>query len=573
MISAAYKHALEHVDYREIISGIHAPKSPLESYVAVRGAIVMGEFELAHAYLESLAKQATSQSHHIFQLAQTALRIFLRDNLDAQIEQLIGLTLACQEHVYLLGEVHFLLGYAHNVSDRFHHGLPHFRVATRCYQDYGLWALATIAQFNVCVSVNHLGRLNDLQPEIAAMDRFVERAQRPVATFHAQRFHLYLQINRCEFASSSELALDLLRQSRSLGRWRDFSALLAVAGYVCVKCRQADILSELINNHADVWSKVATEEVVIFREFRDIANRTIIDSPSALDMERRWRLRSIDSVHRFHLIDCLLDLLSNAEEWETVASLSERAHQDSLRQQQGSHLVDFTFHRLRALLATGQYMRAERLNASYLQRARQVDSTIMVQRAEKIRIELQSRRANSQTGSMPLVSDPRIIFDPEQKLLMVGYERIPLGTQPTLLRAFGVLAGTAKPMEVGDFFSAVYDQDYHPLRHERRLGGLIDRMRRIVPGSRWLRREGGSVYAQPQILLNRTLDSRQTRQRQLLRILQSSTSPLSMNDLSERFPVSRRMLQLELRVLIKSQQVGVIGAARNRLYRAIQRDD
>jgi hypothetical protein len=567
MPGTIFKDALESADYRLVGSGKAKPGSPLEAYIAVRGACVLGSFEVARQLLIELGQVLPNdQSKPHLQLARLAIDAFTSKNFDRMLAELLELQDQLDGSGYIHAESHFLSGFLQNRAERFAQGLAHFRLAARIYEAIDLPALAAIAYFNICICLNHLRREEELEAAHTKLQELAMKSNSTSARLHAERFSVYRQINLYDYKSAVALARSGIGHSIELERWHDASGLLVTLSYVLIKIGREDEILELgklARNHA---SKFPASDLLTYREFAMLGTLPTISAPAANRLFSEWLGKDIDGVHLMHLLDLLLDRLAKGGEWPAVERLATRSIAEAVKRQQLLHESDFAFHKLRALLMQGEEQDAQRF---LLKCDRRLSSgTRFFNSIQQSEIEslMKTPAGNKIQTSSKDKQGSMLIIDLKERSAYFDDQLIQLRNHPTVFKALLILTRYVDGIAIEDFFSLMYGGSFHPLRHESRLASLIARIRKVFGSDQVVLRNEIRISIGVKYKLASNIDRRWERRSQILMDLRSAGRFATIQDIESRYRISRRMLQLDLKDLMNDGLVKFYGNTKSRKY-------
>lgn len=552
-LTTTYRHVVDSGDYAAVVTT--PPQTFHDNYVYVRRNAVLGQFIEAEAFVETIRIQS---SEIRYQFVSSTLAIYKRESVEKSIETLLSIAPKLTDDPFLMGECNFALGFAHGSQDLFAKSLLYFRLAMRDYLRADLLTQATVASFNSCVCLNHLGRDQDLCVEEARLRNLAATAGTAAAQLHAQRFELYRMVDSEAYADACVLAEKLLAISLDLKRYRTVGSIAAVMMFLFIKLGREEDLHEFVYRCQSSQFSIPKRELRVIHEFSALAQIGSLSQGRIQKMLQTWR--DIDSVHRFHLFSNLLDLFLRTRELESAKRISAMAMKESLRHEQLLHLIDFEYYHIKSMLLMGQ-------TAAALPAIERYHRAVLLANKKFLCAKIMElRNLYARISSVPSSKGASVVINRQKLFAYLSGKTIDLNVHPTLYKALLILTQNPNGIALAAFFSSVYSMPYNPIRHERRVAGLIERCRRIFARSDLIIRSDGMVRLGISVQWEQEVAGREERRKQILTLLAESGGSATMVDLTKKFPVTKRMMQLEIKILINAGDIRVEGVTKSRRY-------
>ncbi|MCX6127370.1 MAG: hypothetical protein NTV34_21830 [Proteobacteria bacterium] len=564
--TSVYHEALSRLDYAGILAEAHTPTAPLDHYIRIRSAVVLGLLDEATTLLEAGA--CTDPDFH--SLLQKQISIYSRQHIKENIEALKAVSSRFRCDTFLAAETEFTISYGYFITDKNQLGLPHLHSALRGYSSCGLFAHQAVALFNLAVIHNHLSD----QPQVSAFRAQFSNlaASQPVkpVVLHHLRLEAYLATDRENFVEALRFCLKLLDIARGERRHSDFAGIASLTAYIMLKLRKVQEFRALVQECQNQPEPLPVQIAAVF-PLMEATAYGLSDSDAALFIESVVRAE-IDTTNKLFVLDLLAEAFERSERWQDMLDLAKVANSLASKGQQSTSLVDFRRYVARAYLSLGDLQKSEVTLATYEARAVTFGAEARIERAKSIRVDL-----NRLQISRHSIEDLDVLLDTRQHCLNVKGVIIDLGTQPLIERLYTILVRRCDPIPLEALFEELYGLSYRPDVHAARLKTLLDRARKVVCTDRLIVRRDGNVELNAKysykILGLASPNSGDQRRAAIIAVMKQADTPLGVSDLERALRARRRTIQLDLNQLIENGSIKRTGYARRSRYQVQRSND
>lgn len=569
-LGPAFRKALERLDYRTVAAQAGGARTDLERYLAVRATFILGRKDEARALLQG---HAPAFRHPFFaEFLAVQGRVYEGQDLGEAAVALCALR-EIPLDAYTQAEVHFFLGYTYHCLHEFKQGSRHHRIARDRYLEAGLPAQAAVALFNLCVGANHLNARELYLAHAGELKALVTRIDLPSTTALSLQLEATTLAERDEYDLAAEKLERLLALSIEDDRMREAGTAAWNLAYVLAKAGRDDALEAQLSRLASVAGRFTVEHQRALEIIGRLSRAGLVTLTGARRMAREWLRDGGNEIIYFHLLDLAVDSLVRAQDYEGARQIAGRAKEALVRSQQALSLVDFRYAEALALARLGDVPRARRALSSYRADALERGAAVRVARADAL-FEEMTRADRASHDEEGLV----LSLNTLSREVRIGETRVPLAEKPRLFELLAVLAQEGKPIALPILFFRLYGQDYHPLRHERRMNSLLDRARKLLGRADAIRRQDFTVTFAPGVEVSletppATELAVQWRRRRLLEAVRAAEGPIAISRLERQFEVTRRTLQLDLDYLVKRGLMRTTGGTRGRKYYVEETDE
>lgn len=494
----------------------------------------------------------------------------LKDNLPEQTEN-------SSYAQYLRGEFYFLLGYTYNLSEKFRSGIAFHELAENYFRLVGFEGHRAQALNNLCACYNHLNEESLFASTFAKLRGLnkVEGVKGVQIPYH--RVNAAVFLDREEYQEALSEFIQCLNHAEEEGRFRDVGSALCMAAYLCLKVGNYSSFETIKIAYNKNKGRLQSDHDTVIRYYLEFSTTEYFDGLTADSFLAKWAADQINSIHHLYLVDILCDRLAKARDYERLLEVASAGTDTALKAGQGINLVDFRFYEAKARMRLGELDRAQRLLMIFEQDAIADDSKNRIEKAKHLKEELllcrQSQNGNVLTPNFGGGTHDKKVLRLNPTLHQFSYDGlvVDLSPKPVLERCLVILSQQTEMIALSDFFTLIYEIDFNPTLHERRLHSLIDRVRKLFSDSDVLLRREGKLGWNPRIRVEvveepAVQDEVNDRKTKLLSVIRQAGQPLALREIEKRFPCSRRTLQFDLHELLSNQLISVAGNSRNRKY-------
>lgn len=558
---------LARADYQSILSASQRAESARDHYLVIRAAIILGDLSTARRQLAEFRECLGNFLSSFLQLQIDSV-----EGLRRSLTLLEYLKLANQvpEDDFLRGEFHLMVGYTHNAQDEFQQGIRHHRLACEFYARAGLRAQEAVAWFNLCVSYNHLNEKSLFELAFEQLKILAQQIQVPHVQLIYQRMLVYRLVDREEYEKAEELLTPLLTLARRENRLRELGGLSCLHLYLLIKTKSPTGES-FMDSIAGERARFASEHRSVLGELDQVSRESLLNAKTARARIARWKRLNLSGVNWLFLLDILCENLLRSSAYEELTTVARLATRLSIQKQQALCRVDFRYYEVLGLSRSGLNSRAERILTMYRSDAERDVSPRRIQKADAASIEIRQCQKRQTEDSRPLPKTSTLILDPVAHTLVLNRRKKDISRQPLVTRFLALLIQSQGELPIGELFTRLYQLEYNPLRHERRLSSLIDRTRKVLGQPGLVLRREGRVFMKPG-LITHLESSRLTeyaqvkRQAGIIKALTQAGQPLPISELESRFDYCRRTLQIDLKQLTATRRIRSTGSTRSRRY-------
>jgi len=425
--------------------------------------------------------------------------------------------------------------------------------------------------FNLCVIYDHLNEPTLLDITFQQLEKLHRERKCEATLLPLMRIRAYRRVDREEFHLALEDCLTLMPLCRSQGRTRDLGGIVALTLYILIKLEDFDSLNRFLNEMRPEFSHLNEDHQVVIHELLALEQTGLMSGVDGRRLFQRWKRMDVKSVYLLVLLNLVMDRLLRGRDYSGLVRIARLGSEYSLKKEQALCLVDFRYYEILGLIRSGQVDAAATLLTMYSDDANKDRSEPKLRKIEELEkeISLARDRANWLSGS-PFSSS--LILSLAARTVYFKGKKIDLYAKPIVQKLLNVLIRRQTPISLSDLFMELYEMEYHPIRHDRRLHSLIDRTRRLLGEPSAIVREDGHLFVNPALLprvesLPTTeLGTLTKRRGQILKAIHDCSRPITISEIEKLFPCSRRTLQFDLKSLVQANFVKTTGGTRSRTY-------
>jgi hypothetical protein len=427
------------------------------------------------------------------------------------------------------------------------------------------------ALFNLCVSYNHLNEKELFDIVFANLKQLAIKEKEESALYPYQRILVYLRINKEEYSKAFQETSELFEMAKSQERYRDYASLVCLLFYLSIKCHETEAFYELQQQIKTIPSLLIKHYYLAIKEFGYLEQKGFFTPPEVNDTLNRWKKTITDHISLIYLMDLLSEKLLRSRDYERLLKVSRLGSLWATEKEQALSLIDFRYYEAIAYLRLGYSEKAATLIQSYRSDAVADQMTNRLKKAIQLENELTQIRNPISSEHLTETSDSPFTLDPIQHRVTFDSQTVDLSRKPLIEKFLVVLTREKKMVEIDTLFEEVYGYAFDPIRHERKMNSLIERVRKALGGIHRILRRDKKIGLHPKYrpsLQNSTAteNSILKRHHQILKILSLSKGPVTISELEGRFDFSRRTLQLDLKHLTATKAIRNEGNTKKRRY-------